>query len=119
MNINSLPAHCIQDKRVTKMRQIQDSYVYLGKHNLNDSDESGYEKRGVERFITHPEWKPIDISYDADIAIIVMDSLVEYSEYIRPICLWEFSEHLYDVVGQQGRMAGLYNISTLTKWMNQ
>lgn len=75
---------------------------------MNDTKEPGFEKRGIKRFVFHPDWKPFDMSYDADIAIIVMDSPVEYSKYIKPICVWEFSEHLHDVVGQQGSLAGFY-----------
>ena len=77
---------------------------------MDDSDELGFEKRGVRKFFVHPDWKPFDVSYDADIAIIAMDSPVEYSKYIRPICVWTFSKHLHEVVGQQGSFAGLYLI---------
>ena len=102
-----------------RTRETRDTAVYLGKDNLNNLNEPGYEKRGVGNFFVHPDWKPLDKSYDADIAIIVMDFPVEYSQYIRPICVWKFPEDLDDVVGQNGTLAGLYFVTILTKLINQ
>ena len=119
INLISFLAHCVNDKGTLRLRETTETAVYLGKHNLNDLNEPGFEKRGVRDFFVHPDWKPLDKSYDADIAIIVMDSPVEYSDFIRPICVWEFSEHLHEVVGQQGTMAGLYFVTILTKLINK
>ena len=43
-----------------------------------------------------------------------MDSAVEYSQYVRPVCVWEFSDNLNDVVGQRGILAGTYYLTILT-----
>ena len=113
-NYKIISAHCIQDKQSNKKREAETGVVYVGKHNLDNWNEQGSEKRGVERFIVNDEWKPFDIKYDADIAIIVMDSAVEYSQYVRPVCVWEFSDNLNDVVGQRGILAGTYYLTILT-----
>ena len=85
---------------------------------MKDSDETGSVRKGVKRFIVHPEWNPFATNYDASIAIIVMDSPVRYNQFIRPISVWESSEDLNDVVGQQGTVAGLYCLSWLWKWFD-
>ena len=113
-NYKIISAHCIQDKQSNKKREAETGVVYVGKHNLDNWNEQGSEKRGVERFIVNDEWKPFDIKYDADIAIIVMDSAVEYSQYVRPVCVWEFSDNLNDIVGQRGILAGTYYLTILT-----
>ena len=104
INVRSILAHCIQDKGKSTIRGTRDAAVFIGKHNLDDFFEGGSMTIGVERFIVHPEWKPFDVSYDADIAIIVMDSPVEYNQYIRPICLGN------EVYRQYGSVAGNYSL---------
>ena len=78
---------------------------------MDNLNEPGSVKKGIEKFIISPKWNSFDARYDADIAIIVMDSDVKYSKYIIPICLWKFSDHLHEVVGQQGSLAGLYYLT--------
>ena len=110
-----ISAHCIQDKQSNKKRDAETGVVYVGKHNLDNWNEQGSQKRGVEKFIVNEDWKPFDIKYDADIAIIVVDSPVEYSQYVRPLCVWEFSDDLNDVVGQLGALAGTNHLKILTE----
>ena len=100
MNLWSITAHCIQDKGKSTKRETIDAAVYLGKHKLDEINEPGSIKKNIDRFIVHQDWKPFDISYDADIAIIVMNSPVTYNKYIRPICLGN------EVEAQFGTLAG-------------
>lgn len=69
-------------------------------------NEEGYEKKGVEKFKIHPDWDPTDIKYDADIALIQMDSAVRYNKFIRPLCLWNGQPEISQIVGQVGIVAG-------------
>ena len=69
-------------------------------------NEQGFQRRDIHRFIVHKDWQPFGKTYDADIAIIVLDSPVEYTQYVRPLCIWEFSNDLNEVVGQSGALAG-------------
>lgn len=78
-------AHCIQDKGRETPQQPQDALLFIGKHNLVEWNEEGYEKRGAVAFKVHPDWKPTEQNYDADIALIQMDKPVKYSKFIRPI----------------------------------
>lgn len=99
-------AHCVQDKGRQEPMQSQNALLFIGKHNLIQWNEEGFEKKGVKSFKVHPEWNVNDAKYDADIALIEMESAVSYSKFIRPICLWNGPSELAQVVGQTGIVAG-------------
>jgi len=61
--------------------------VLLGRYNLKATAEVGAVQRAVSEIITHPDWKIYTKRYDADIAILVLASKVQYSNYIRAACL--------------------------------
>lgn len=99
-------AHCVQDKGRETPMQTKNALLFIGKHNLVEWNEDGYEKKGAKEFKIHPDWNPNDIKYDADIALIEMDGAVKYSKFIRPICMWNGPEDITQVVGQTGIVAG-------------
>lgn len=35
----------------------------------------------------HPQWSTIEKKYDADIALLVLDEDVEFTEFVQPVCL--------------------------------
>lgn len=43
-------AHCIQDKGRAVAQREQDALLFIGKHNLVQWNEEGYEKRGALKF---------------------------------------------------------------------
>lgn len=115
-------AHCIQDKGREVAQREQDALLFIGKHNLVQWNEEGYEKRGALKFKVrkvsikncykkllskvHPDWNPKDQKYDGDLALIQLDKPVKYSKFIRPICLWNGAAEIAKVVGQNGIVAG-------------
>ena len=116
--MKSFTAHCIQDKQSYEKREVDTGVVYVGKHNLDNWNEKGSQSRRILKFIIHEEWKTFEKKYNADIAIIVMDAPVEYSQYIRPICIWEFSDDLNDVIGQKAILAGTYSVLNIILSIN-
>lgn len=84
-------AHCIQDKRKSKKRSPEDLVVKLGKFDLTVANERGSVIRFPSEIIVHPKWNTQSSDYDADIAIIVLESKVENSASISPICLWDLT----------------------------
>lgn len=50
-------------------------------------------RRNISKALLHPDWKTefTVTSFDADIAILLMDSEVIFSNLIRPICLPDVS----------------------------
>lgn len=85
-------AHCIQDKNVDKKLEAEQIEVLLGRHSLKDNSEKGSQTRDVEKIIVHPEWKFNIRKYDADLAILVLDHAVAFSNFIQPACLTDDPE---------------------------
>lgn len=61
--------------------------VLLGVYNLDVKIERGTQQRDVEEIHVHPDWKVFNEKYDADIAIFVLSEIVDFTKYIRPICM--------------------------------
>lgn len=59
----------------------------LGAYNLDVKLERGAQQRSVEKIFVHPDWKVFSDKFDADLAVFVLDELVEFTKFIRPICL--------------------------------
>uniref|UniRef100_A0A673MCK1 Zgc:123295 n=1 Tax=Sinocyclocheilus rhinocerous TaxID=307959 RepID=A0A673MCK1_9TELE len=71
-------AHCFQKFGVSNI------VMYFGR--LRQSGSNPYEtNRTAGRIITHPNYD--DYSLDNDIALIQLSSAVNFSDYIRPVCL--------------------------------
>jgi Trypsin len=96
----------LQNKRQSSALRAEDVLLFFGKHKLVIWNEDGVEKRGVSYFKVHPQWDPFAPAFDADLALIRMESPVTYSAYIRPVCLWNFQADLNSVVGQMGNVVG-------------
>ena len=57
----------------------------FGSTNLNNSYERGRLERNVSKVFIHPKYNPDFHFYD--VGLILLEQQVEYSDYIRPICL--------------------------------
>lgn len=86
-------AHCIKgDKRQSHVKE-KNCYIALGFYDLTDEEE-GTSKATISKFILHPSWKPKEIRKGADIALAVLSKIINYTEFITPICM--FSESVYE-----------------------
>ncbi|XP_063708617.1 serine protease gd-like [Culicoides brevitarsis] len=95
-------AHCLKfDSHVMPVNEI---VVILGKHNLDDFSETGSQTVYAKDIILHPDFMSKDTSFDADIAIILLKRHVQYSQYIRPLCI--FSEVTKHHPGEKGTVIG-------------
>lgn len=52
----------------------------------------------------HPDYVPL--TSDADIAVVILAEKVEFSKFIRPICLWSEGDDIDSIVGQKGKVLG-------------
>lgn len=59
----------------------------LGVYNLNNSLEIGRTPYAIQSVNTHPEWSPHSENFDADIAVLVLETEVIYNKYIQPACV--------------------------------
>lgn len=80
-------AHCIRNKGTAKELHPEDVLVLLGRHNIALPAEPKARSREVEEIMIHEDWKSHGYKYDADLAILLMESSVKFSLTIKPICL--------------------------------
>jgi hypothetical protein len=99
-------AHCVLDKNSNEKRRPESSTFHIGRHDLINAREVGYKTSYVQEFFIHPDWDSISASYKGDVAVATLVTSVEFSDYIRPICIWQQSQTHYDVVGKSGLVAG-------------
>ena len=100
-------AHCIHNKQDDDVRQAEEALIYLGKHYLHSqTNERDFLVSGVTKFILHPDWNAYAESFDADIAAIVLLRTIQFTNYIRPICIWTSTQSYNDIVNKQGVVAG-------------
>lgn len=77
-------AHCLVDKQNgNKVRDIETVIVKLGLTNVKN--ETNLLEFEPEEFIIHDKYDPETLDYD--IALIKVNRLIDFSAFIRPICL--------------------------------
>ena len=59
----------------------------LGAYDLLKTSEKGRVTAGVKYIHIHPDWNIDNDSYDGDIALLLLDTEVQYSATVQPICL--------------------------------
>lgn len=107
-------AHCIQEKNSALIRKAEEANFLIGKHNIDSlQGENNHVLSGVVRLEKHPDWNYLDDRYDADIAIAVLLRTIEFTKYVRPICLWTGTDSYRDLVGKKAVVAG-YGKTELT-----
>jgi hypothetical protein len=63
-------------------------YAYLGRYDLTTSVyEPNSKQENIQKIVIHPKWNNKDVRYDADIAMLILQNLVTYSDVIQPVCL--------------------------------
>lgn len=81
-----LAAHCIQNKNVEVKLLPRQVVVWLGRNDLSVSNERNAIKSTVKNIQIHPDWVFSAVDFDADIAIMVLVTPVEFSYYVQPAC---------------------------------
>lgn len=80
-------AHCIHPKDTPTRKKPEEVEVVLGKYDLSNNIEAGSLRGDVRQIIVHEDWNFISMSYDADIAILILNEAVRFTEFITPVCL--------------------------------
>lgn len=96
--------HCL--RRSERTYRPHEIILYLGRHNILDQKETGGTTAQVQEVLVHSDYMSKDTSYDADIAIVIMRKRVEFTEFIRPICLWDGADSISSIEGQFGTVTG-------------
>lgn len=81
--------------------------MYLGRYNIRKWElEDGVVTKEVLLVQSHPDYQKKRNSYDADIAVLVFRTEVQYSQYIRPMCMWRGNDDIRDIEGKMGKVVG-------------
>lgn len=97
-------AHCIQQKNESFARKAEDATIHIGQHNSDGIGDG--QMSSVEKFILSPEWDHRSDNYDADIAFVILSQVVQFSQFVRRICLTLSLSTYYDLIGKTGVVAG-------------
>lgn len=89
LTIYQQAAHCIQNKRQEAPTPTNNFVLKIGKYNLTDRFERGSVLAYPHDIKIHHDWKSYTPNFDADIAVIILDTKVPINSYITPICLWD------------------------------
>lgn len=77
---------CIQQKyAATKNFKPENVKVSIGQFDLLRIALADF--LSVEKFIVHPDWNSMAVSYDSDIAIVVLENNLVFSNKVQPVCL--------------------------------
>ncbi|CAG0878650.1 unnamed protein product [Darwinula stevensoni] len=76
-------AHCVIDRSL-RLKNI--AFVRVGEHDVSKEGESGHRDIRVRRAIPHPDYVGPPNFYN-DIAIIVLQDELTFSDHIAPICM--------------------------------
>lgn len=95
-------AHCVI--RPNLLPELAENLLLkVGAFNLDDEADDTVITRGVYLIKVHENY---NAELKNDIAIMVMSQTVQFSYYIRPICLWPFEDSQKFIDGQQGTVVG-------------
>ncbi|XP_046385994.1 uncharacterized protein LOC124155875 isoform X2 [Ischnura elegans] len=98
-------AHCVSRRYIDRPVDPETLVVYLGKYHLKLWSEGGVQDKQVADIHVHPEYNSTD--FRADIAVLILSSPVEFSVYVKPVCLWDKSKpELNEVEGKEGVVVG-------------
>lgn len=98
-------AHCVARLDSLFGRDNYELFSYLGLFDLTRLDAPDVQKKKVDRMYVHPDYKYGEYS-DSDISVLRLKTPVEYTQFVRPICLWKWKTDLNFVVGSTGRIVG-------------
>ncbi|XP_055608182.1 polyserase-2-like isoform X2 [Uranotaenia lowii] len=94
-------AHCVVQKNGLPFEGDK-LMVELGKHDLYDYPDQ-VQVRNVSEVHVHPEYSP----NRHDIAVLVLEKIVRYSDFVVPICMEDVRRGLRDdLIGERGWVAG-------------
>jgi len=87
-------AHCFHQKNAETTTSMSSVVVQFGRYDLSDDDEEDSVTRSINDLIMHNDWNPRADRYDADIAVIRFNEIVNFSNRIQPICLPKTGESI-------------------------
>lgn len=96
-------AHCVTHEKTKRPINSSNVLVYLGKNNLQKWTGPEQDAK-VSRIIVHPDYNPE--RFYGDIAILKLKDALTRTNYVRPVCLWNFETDLKMIVNKLGSVPG-------------
>ncbi|XP_070504108.1 ovochymase-2-like, partial [Chironomus tepperi] len=96
-------AHCILEKYGEEPKLAREIIIQLGAYDLDKKIDIGRISHAVQSVNIHPDWNTHTLAYDADIAVLVLDSEINFNEFIQPICLVQASSATTGIVVGYGK----------------
>ncbi|KAK9751280.1 Serine protease gd N-terminus [Popillia japonica] len=97
-------AHCVSKPISQASVDVGNLLVYLGKYYLKGWSNPGLQGHRVSKIIRHPQYN--FHQYTHDIAVIKLSRRVEYTDFVRPICLWEGAKDVDHLTRRLGTVVG-------------
>uniref|UniRef100_A0AAG5D0H7 Peptidase S1 domain-containing protein n=1 Tax=Anopheles atroparvus TaxID=41427 RepID=A0AAG5D0H7_ANOAO len=96
-------AHCMYDD--SRKFRPSELVTMPGMYNIDNFFESDIQERDVASIIVHPDYDDYDNTGN-DIALMVLQQAIIYTDLVRPICLWNGNDNIEDIVGRTGYVSG-------------
>ncbi|XP_044740743.1 serine protease Hayan-like [Chrysoperla carnea] len=104
MNFVVTAAHCVTKKDSNVRVNHQFLMIYLGKHQLRVWTSDGIQDIPVEEIIVHPQYN--HSSFHNDVALLRLKKQAKYTDYVRPVCLWQETNDLSSIIDREGTVVG-------------
>ncbi|KAF5288693.1 hypothetical protein FQR65_LT11958 [Abscondita terminalis] len=97
-------AHCVTKPKTIVPFNLPNLVIYLGKYYLRQFSNAGIQEHSLSKVILHPEFNPE--TFANDIALLQVDGYVAFTDYVRPVCLWDDDKDLASVIRKKGTVVG-------------
>lgn len=106
-------AHCV--KSASKTYQSHEVLLSMGHHNRLIWNEIDSMRSNVAKIHIHPDFrvqtKAKATTKDADLAILIASQIIEFNDFIQPVCLWST-----DRIDEDDTPFGMDTIGTVVGW---
>ncbi|XP_059487353.1 uncharacterized protein LOC132203536 [Neocloeon triangulifer] len=99
-------AHCFYGKNGFRFR-ARDVDVTFGMYNRSSDARDGLQQElQAYRVLVHPGYNHSRGDFKDNIALVILSDEVQFSEDVRPICLWNWNYGLDKIVNRTGTVVG-------------
>uniref|UniRef100_A0A1V1FKK2 Putative serine protease 30 n=1 Tax=Reticulitermes speratus TaxID=60591 RepID=A0A1V1FKK2_9NEOP len=97
-------AHCVTTRNGEQISP-KDFTVFLGRYDLRNHREEGIQQKDVHTIFIHSEFNYT--YFKSDLAMLLLNSSVEFTAQVRPVCLWNPSDtSIQSIIGKDGVVVG-------------
>lgn len=99
-------AHCVFIKG--ELTNSSDLLLNIGSYDLNDWLDTDVILKSVKRIEIPIELTSLNVMHN-DIAALVLDDYVIFTDFVKPVCLWTSKSDHIDIFGKTGTVIGWGN----------